>query len=101
LVNVLLSLLHIIHGVNHCLNRETNRQEEIKRLVSAGKIPYAFSVTDEAPKSITATYPLLMGSVAALVKDVLPAKVIVEQMVKEAVERLEATSRMVNVSSKL
>jgi len=69
-------------------------------LTSAGKIPHAISL-DQDPRSIAATYPLLMGAVAAVIDDVLPAKVIIEQMVQEAVERLEASSLMVNLPSKL
>ncbi|KAF9511822.1 hypothetical protein BS47DRAFT_1383259 [Hydnum rufescens UP504] len=79
---------------------ETNRQEEIKRLTSAGKIPHAVPL-DEGPRTIASTYPLLMGAVAAVIDDVLPAKVIIEQMVQDAVERLEASSLMVNLFSKL
>ncbi|KAF9511823.1 hypothetical protein BS47DRAFT_1346241 [Hydnum rufescens UP504] len=79
---------------------ETNRQEEIKRLTLTGKIPHAVSL-DQDPRTIASTYPLLMGAVAAVIDDILPAKVIIEQMVQEAVERLEASSLMVNLSSKL
>ncbi|KDQ15111.1 hypothetical protein BOTBODRAFT_158740 [Botryobasidium botryosum FD-172 SS1] len=67
---------------------EENRQGEIKELTSKGIIPHAHDIAKH-PENFAKTYPMLMGKVAALVDDILPAKAIVENMVAEAVTCLE------------
>jgi len=68
---------------------ETNRKAEIKELTSQGKIPWVVEV-EKNPKLMNVGRNLLMGEVAARIKDIKPAKQIVDEMVAEAVERLEA-----------
>lgn len=76
------------------------RPEEIKELTSAGKIPFAVEV-EKNPKLMVTAMPYLMGSVAAVINDVPTAKEIVDRMVKEAVERLEAGGKFVSAEAKL
>jgi hypothetical protein len=42
-----------------------------------------------------------MGSVAAVVNDILPAKVIIDNMVSQAIEVIHHNAALVKVSSKL
>lgn len=69
---------------------EENRQPELRSLLSQGIIPIGFSA--EAEEDLTASYPLIMGAVSAMIKDVQPAKQIVEEMVRGAVEHLQLAS---------
>ncbi|KAK7180636.1 hypothetical protein DPSP01_006477 [Paraphaeosphaeria sporulosa] len=60
------------------------RPEEIKALTEAGVVPLAKDMEDEREFDI----PFLMGQVAGEIRDIKPAKQIVEDMVIEAVEML-------------
>lgn len=71
--------------------------QEIKRLTDDGIVPLAKDMDDGKDVDI----PFLMGQVAAVIKDVKPAKEIVEEMVKEAVERLQVGNGYLTTSSKL
>jgi len=73
---------------------ETNRQAEIKELTSKGIIPAPHDVEQHPEKSIQAR-SWLMGRVSALIHDVLPAKVIVDNMVSEAAEVLRRGGELV------
>ncbi|KAM0790361.1 hypothetical protein ACM66B_003244 [Microbotryomycetes sp. NB124-2] len=75
------------------LDWEENRQQEIKDLTSKGTIPVGYEDADNRP--------WLMGVVAAEVNSVEPAKKIVDDMVKEAVEYLNRSSSFVVSQSKL
>lgn len=100
------------------LRREDNRQAEIKELTSKGIIPSIQDVEQHPEKSIEAR-PWLMGRVAAvriplsllysktetyhapqLIDEVLPAKVIVDNMVEEAASMLQLGGSLVKVGSK-
>ncbi|KAJ8079592.1 hypothetical protein AAF712_012613 [Marasmius tenuissimus] len=76
---------------------EKNKQQEIKELTSKGILPVEHDVSQHPEKSMSAR-PWLMGSVAALIKEVLPAKDIVEGMVNEAAEILQNGSQLVKVA---
>ncbi|KIY70767.1 2-nitropropane dioxygenase [Cylindrobasidium torrendii FP15055 ss-10] len=76
------------------------RQAEIKDLTAKGVIPIEDYLQKHPEKSIAAR-PWLMGRVAGLIKDILPAKTIVENMVNEAAEILQSNSAKVKVSAKL
>ncbi|ESK89329.1 2-nitropropane dioxygenase [Moniliophthora roreri MCA 2997] len=78
---------------------EANRQEEIKALTSKGIIPVNDDLEKHPEKSISAR-PWLMGSVAGLIKDILPAKDIVENMVNEAAEIMQQRASLVKVEAK-
>ena len=76
-----------------------NRAAEIKELVSKGVIPHQRELENDPNKSIS-TIPWLMGRVSALIDEILPAKVIVDNMVNEAAEILERNASLVKVSPK-
>ncbi len=79
---------------------EHNRQAEIKELTSKGIIPGEHDVNKHPEKSIQAVM-FLMGDVAALIKDILPARVIVDNMVNDAAKILQDRSKLVSVKPKL
>ncbi|RPA84190.1 NPD-domain-containing protein [Ascobolus immersus RN42] len=90
---------------NYILNWEDNRKDEIKTLTSKGVIPVEHDIEelDKADKldddTMDAARPWLMGKVAAVVNEKKPAKVIVDEMVAEAVQQLKQVNTY--VSSKL
>lgn len=61
------------------------KPEEIKRLTEKGVVP----IEDDLEKGADIDMPFLMGQVSAAVKEIKPAKDIVESMVREAVDRLK------------
>ncbi|CAL1714342.1 unnamed protein product [Somion occarium] len=79
-----------------------NRQAEIKELTSKGIIPNEEELKKHPEKSLQAR-TFLIGRVAALIHDVIPAKDIVEGMVNEAAEIIQnnASRVKVNVPAKL
>ncbi|QRW00331.1 Nitronate monooxygenase [Ceratobasidium sp. AG-Ba] len=79
---------------------EENRQQEIKELTSKGIIPNDHEMEKHPEKSLQAR-TFLMGSVSAVINDILPAKTIVDNMVKEAVERLQTGNSLLTTSAKL
>jgi len=79
---------------------EENRQQEIKELTSKGIIP-VYKDLEEHPEKSIAGRPWLMGSVSAMIKEVLPAQVIVDNMVSEAATILQRNSQLVKISPKL
>ncbi|QRV86281.1 Nitronate monooxygenase [Ceratobasidium sp. AG-Ba] len=79
---------------------EENRQQEIKELTSKGIIPNDHEMEKHPEKSLQAR-TFLMGSVSAVINDILPAKTIVDNMVKEAVERLQTGNNLLTTSAKL
>jgi NAD(P)H-dependent flavin oxidoreductase YrpB (nitropropane dioxygenase family) len=87
------------------MNWEENRQGEIKELTSKGVIPVRHDVEDIMKKGdkvpIDATFPLLMGQVAGVIEEVLPAKQIVEEMIAGCVARLRELSNNIQPISKL
>ncbi|KAL4249859.1 Aldolase-type TIM barrel [Abortiporus biennis] len=67
---------------------ENNRADEIKDLTSKGIIPREYDLEKHPEKQIEAAY-YAMGLVAALIHDILPAKVIVERMVEDAAKIIQ------------
>ncbi|ORY45234.1 2-nitropropane dioxygenase [Rhizoclosmatium globosum] len=89
---------------------EDNRQQELKKLLSEGKVPAkwdaekreAAGANEEADfEKWSNARPLLMGQVAGAVDSIKPAKEIVEEMVRDAVSALENNNRFIQRSSKL
>jgi len=82
-------------------NWETNRRDEIAELTSKGIIPYESDVeklesSGELDDEIMDNArPFLMGKVAAVVNDKMPAKAIVDEMVAEAVEQLKKGTQLI------
>ncbi|CDO73311.1 hypothetical protein BN946_scf185008.g73 [Trametes cinnabarina] len=77
-----------------------NRQEEIKELTSKGIIPYEHDLKQHPEKSLEAR-TWLIGRVAALIHEILPAKVIVENMVNDAAKIIQDNAAKVSVKAKL
>ncbi|KAI0285762.1 2-nitropropane dioxygenase [Russula aff. rugulosa BPL654] len=79
---------------------ERNRQAEINELTAKGIIPNEHEVNKHPERSIQAiSFP--MGDVAALIKDVLPARTIVDNMVNDAAKILQERSKLVSIKTKL
>ncbi|OBZ79398.1 putative nitronate monooxygenase [Grifola frondosa] len=71
-----------------------NRQDEIKELTSKGIIPHEHEMEEHPEKSIEGlNFPV--GRVAAVIDEILPAKVIVENMVSQAAQILQSGASMV------
>jgi NAD(P)H-dependent flavin oxidoreductase YrpB (nitropropane dioxygenase family) len=81
---------------------EENRQAEIKELTGKGIVPVDWE-TEQRPDVLRNpdSHPWLMGRVAALINEVLPAKTIIENMVNEAAELLEHGGTLVKTKAKL
>lgn len=79
---------------------ETNRQQEIVELCKKGVVPYSVAQKEFGKKtlpsgkklSLMSTYPQLFGQACGGIDEVLPAKVIVERMVADAVTILQKNS---------
>ena len=81
-------------------NRNNNRQAEIKELTSKGILPHEHEMEKHPEKSLQAR-TFLIGRVSALIKDVLPAQTIVDNMVNDAARILTENAAKVVVKPKL
>jgi len=81
------------------LDWENNKQNEIKELTSKGIIPVPVHETENMADPKKRAW--LMGTVAAVINDVKPAKEIVDEMVTEAAKRLKTASTLLVPSAKL
>ncbi|KAF7365731.1 putative nitronate monooxygenase [Mycena venus] len=77
-----------------------NRQSEIKELTGKGLIPHEVELQKHPEKSIEGR-PWYMGRVSALIHEVLPAKVIVENMVRDAASQLQRGNKYLTFKAKL
>ncbi|KIP03803.1 hypothetical protein PHLGIDRAFT_129916 [Phlebiopsis gigantea 11061_1 CR5-6] len=77
-----------------------NRAAEIKELTSKGILPHEHELEKHPEKSLGGR-TWLIGRVSALIHEVLPAKVIVEDMVNDAAKILTANAAKVKVQAKL
>ncbi|KAK2794060.1 hypothetical protein FQN50_009948 [Emmonsiellopsis sp. PD_5] len=73
------------------------RPEEIKKLTSEGIVP----IMKDFEEGKEVDLPFLMGQVCAVVKDIKPAGVIVEEMVEEASRMLKIGNSYLGAGSKL
>ncbi|TFL02254.1 2-nitropropane dioxygenase [Pterulicium gracile] len=73
---------------------ETNRQPELQSLLARGIIP-EYHELEKHPEKTMEAKRWLMGEVAALIDEVLPAEVIIRNMVSEAVDILQGNYAMV------
>lgn len=92
---VIFSACSLEGGVRH-----ENRATEIRELTSKGIIPYDVDMEKRPEKSLEAR-PFWLGEVSAMINDVLPAKVIVENMVNDAARILQTNAAKVKVQAKL
>ncbi len=83
--------------MNDYVKKWEDQPEKIKELTDKGIVPLAQDMENDVDVEI----PFLMGQVAAIIKDVKPARAIVEDMVREAVEQLKLGSSYLEVRSKL
>lgn len=80
---------------------EEQRKDEIKELTSKGTIPVEYDIEklDNEDKldddTLDSARPWLMGKVAAVVNEKVPAKKIVDDMVAEAVEQIKKSSKYI------
>merc|ERR1712230_299672 len=70
--------------VNDYVKKWEDHPERIKELTDKGIVPMAYDLEQENEIDM----PYLMGQVAAIVKDIKPAKQIVDEMVTQAVDML-------------
>ncbi|KAI9024523.1 2-nitropropane dioxygenase, partial [Hyaloraphidium curvatum] len=89
-------------------NWEENRQEEIKRLTSAGVLPHENHVKqiEASGREVTGQEmveqsAMLMGQVAGNIDDVLSAETIINNMVTQAQDILVGAAAMVNPKAKM
>lgn len=85
---------------DYIIEWDEKRGELQKKLLKEGKLPYTLDM-EEAQRtgktmSIAKTYPMLSGQVTGPIKDILPAKVIVENIVNEAIAVIKETSKLVS-----
>jgi NAD(P)H-dependent flavin oxidoreductase YrpB (nitropropane dioxygenase family) len=74
-----------------------NRPEEIKALTEKGVVPMMKDMEDERDVDL----PFLMGQVAGVIRDIKPAREIVEDMVREAIDMLKLGQTYIGKSSRL
>ncbi|KAJ7255449.1 2-nitropropane dioxygenase [Mycena haematopus] len=77
-----------------------NRQAEIKELTGKGLLPHEVELEKHPEKSVEGR-PWLMGRVSSLINDVLPAKTIVDNMVRDAALQLQRGNKYLNPKAKL
>jgi NAD(P)H-dependent flavin oxidoreductase YrpB (nitropropane dioxygenase family) len=82
---------------NEWVDKWEAQPEKIKELTDKGIVPISFDI--EAGNDVD--MPYLMGVVAGVIKDIKPAREIVDEMVSEAVERLKEGQKFLGGKSKL
>jgi NAD(P)H-dependent flavin oxidoreductase YrpB (nitropropane dioxygenase family) len=107
----------------YIMNWETDRHEEMQSLLNKGVIPVQHDLEtveklEEEGKSSAEVNtslagrlaglelddverPYLMGEVAAAIRDVKPAKEIIDEMIKEAIQQLRIGSSFIEGSARL
>lgn len=80
--------------------REKNRQDEMKGLLAKGVVPRNHDL-EQHPERLQESQMYAMGLVAALIREILPAKTIVENMVEEAAVILHQRTARIQLRSKL
>lgn len=81
-------------------NWTNNRQEEVKDLASRGIIP-VYEELKNHPEKHLETIAWLSGRVAAQIHDILPAKEIIDNMIRDASQILLNGASLVNTKAKL
>ena len=72
------------------------KEEKIKELTGKGIVPMEYDMDNENEVD----FPFLMGVVAASIKDIKPARQIVEDMVREAVEMMRVSQEYLGGGSR-
>mmetsp|Transcript_3363 Transcript_3363/g.6282 ORF Transcript_3363/g.6282 Transcript_3363/m.6282 type:complete len:357 (-) Transcript_3363:75-1145(-) len=88
---------------NYVMHWEQQRAEEIKALCNKGKLPYEQDLDELKKMGRELTFeeqidamPLLMGQVAGCIKDIKPAKAIIEEMMSDAIKILKGASSRIS-----
>ncbi|KAH9966433.1 2-nitropropane dioxygenase [Russula dissimulans] len=79
---------------------EENRRQEMSELVAAGRIPHWVEMNKHPEKSLEGRM-WLMGQVAASIKDIKPAKDIVDELVQTAAKSLNHAHGLITSRAKL
>ncbi|KAF2429916.1 2-nitropropane dioxygenase [Tothia fuscella] len=74
-----------------------DRPEDIKALTDKGIVPLMKDMEDEKDVDV----PFLMGQVAGVIKEIKPAKAIVDDMVREAIQQLRLGQSYIGKDSRL
>jgi len=82
--------------MNDYLQKWEDQPEKIKELTDKGIVPLAHDMEND----VDIDPPFLMGQVSGIIRDIKPAKEIVEDMVKEAVIQLKLGQSYLNDSPK-
>lgn len=82
------------------VTREHNRQAEVKALLEQGIVPVEDDLKKHPENSVNSR-PWLTGRVAAQIREILPAKKIIEDMVNDAARILKHNASMVDPKAKL
>lgn len=83
--------------MNEWVQEWENKPEEIKQLTEQGIVPFTKDMDDGKDVDM----PFLMGQVAGVISDIPSAKVIIQNMVQEAVKMLQIGNSYISVPSKL
>ncbi|KAJ7931602.1 2-nitropropane dioxygenase [Mycena leptocephala] len=81
-------------------DRNLNRQAEIEVLTGKGKLPHEVEL-EKRPEISLENRPWLMGRVSALINDMLPAQVIVDNVVRDAAVQLQRGDKYLNPKARL
>jgi NAD(P)H-dependent flavin oxidoreductase YrpB (nitropropane dioxygenase family) len=88
---------------DYIMNWELHKQQEIAELTSKGILPAQHDIGQktEAGEEVDMeqVIPLLMGQACGAVTEVLPAKIIVDNMVKDAIQIMSANKGMIGTFS--
>jgi len=79
---------------------EENRRQEILELVTEGKIPHQVEM-DKHPEKLLENHMWLMGRVAASIKDIKPAKEIVDELVTTAAKTFSHVNTLMRPQARL
>ena len=85
------------YRMNDYIKDWESRPDEIKRLTENGIVPLAKDIDQGKDVDI----PFLMGQVSGIIQDIKPAKEIVEDMVREAIEMLRLGQTYLGKNSRL
>jgi len=87
---------------DYIMNWENERQKDIKELTAKGIIPVIQDIEQRSargeevsPKDMAAHRPLLMGQAAGAITDIKPAKEIMEDMMRGAIEAITQSGAMI------
>ena len=83
--------------LNEYVKEWEDKPEEVKALTERGVVPLAHDLENGKDVDI----PFLMGQVAGVIRDIKPAREIVQDMVREAVEMLRLGNSYIGRESRL